>query len=145
MGIEGVDVGGVGRVGVGTEQVSGVGTGGRTKEGTGSAGEGWAGIGSKEFRWSDGGAGPDEGGEGIGTSADSVGAIGSDELDSTLMAESDCFSGSALKGLGMLLINDLGLSCFTSWAGPVRPGNGTTSGRGVVGVATSLFSKSPGT
>ena len=67
-----------------------------------------------------------------------------DESDA-LMAESDFFSGSTLNGLGMLFINDLGLSCLTNWAGPVRPGNGTTRGSGVVGVATSELSNSPGT
>ena len=78
----GADTAGVGRAGVGTEHVSGVGTEFWTKEGTGTgtgtAGVGWAGIevctASKEFRCSEG-AGPDDEGEGIGTSSDSAGAI----------------------------------------------------------------------
>jgi hypothetical protein len=55
----------------------------------------------------------------------------------TSSAPSAGLSGSALNGLGMLFISDLGLSCLTSCVGPDLPGKGTTRGGWEPGLAAS--------
>jgi hypothetical protein len=72
------------------------------------------------------------GATGSGTAGGSAGVI-----CMTSSGASAGLSGSALNGLGMLFISDLGLSCLTSCAGPDRPGKGTTRGGWEPGLGVS--------